>query len=227
MRFSPAPLGDRAVVIGVGTRIDATTHTRVRAICNRLERAPVPGIVECVPAYVSVVVHYDPVQLSYERAVAALRDALTNLDVTTTSESPLVEIPVCYEGGLAPDLEDVARQHKLTAAEVVRIHTEREYLVYMVGFMPGFPYMGVVDERIATPRRATPRTEVPAGTVGIGGTQTGVYSLPSPGGWNLIGRTPLVVFDANRDQATLLRMGDRVRFHAIPRETYDAMGGRA
>jgi inhibitor of KinA len=153
--------------------------------------------------------------------VQFLRERLGGLDVEELDVPRLVEIPVCYGGELGPDLDDVARAHGLTPDEVVALHTEAEYLVYMIGFMPGFAYLGGLPAQIATPRRKTPRTAVPAGTVGIGGQQTGVYPLVSPGGWNLIGRTPVKIFDITRAEPTLLLTGDRVRFRAILRAEFD------
>ena len=138
----------------------------------------------------------------------------------------LVEIPVCYGGELGPDLDDVARQHQITAQDVIDLHSGAVYLVYMVGFMPGFAYMGGLPAQLATPRRATPRTAVPAGTVGIGGSQTGVYPLESPGGWNLIGRTPVKVFEIAREPATLLTTGDRARFVPISARDFERWPGR-
>jgi inhibitor of KinA len=151
---------------------------------------------------------------------AALEAACADLAHAHLPPPRIVEIPVCYGGAFGPDLDDVAERHGLGSDDVVAIHTSGEYLVYMVGFMPGFAYLGGLDERIATPRRRSPRTAVPAGTVGIGGQQTGVYPLVSPGGWNLIGRTPLRIFDPARDEPTLLATGDRVRFRAIPLDEY-------
>jgi inhibitor of KinA len=181
-----------------------------------------------VPAFVSIVVHYDPLVAAreengrpYERVVNFLRERLTGLAVEALDAPRLVEIPVCYGGDLGPDLDDVARMHELSPDEVVRLHSAAEYLVYMIGFMPGFAYLGGLPERIATPRRKTPRTAVPAGTVGIGGRQTGVYPLVSPGGWNLIGRTPVKIFDIARSEPTLLGTGDRVRFRPMTRAEFD------
>jgi len=150
-----------------------------------------------------------------------LRERLTGLAVEALDAPRVVEIPVCYGGDLGPDLDDVARMHELSPDEVVRLHSAAEYLVYMIGFMPGFAYLGGLPERIATPRRKTPRTAVPAGTVGIGGRQTGVYPLVSPGGWNLIGRTPVKIFDIARAEPTLLGTGDRVRFRPMTRAEFD------
>jgi inhibitor of KinA len=220
MNFSP--LGDCAILITLGNSIDEATHKRVRAVTARLDAHPPRGIIDRVPAFASVVVHYEPLFVAgtedrspYDRMVAALSELLSEMRDDTLPEPPTVDIPVCYGGELGPDLEDVAARHGMTAAQVVELHASGKYRVYMVGFMPGFAYLGGLPERLATPRRQTPRTAVPAGTVGIGGRQTGVYPLVSPGGWNLIGRTPLRMFDANREEPTLLATGDRVRFRPI------------
>jgi inhibitor of KinA len=232
MRFTP--LGDRAVTVTLGESIDVATHKRVRAVCAALDANTVAGVVDLVPAFASVTVHYEPLAVAgdvratpYERLVAELGDVLSLARDEELAPPRVVEIPVCYGGELGPDLEDVARQHDLTSDGVVALHASAEYLVYMVGFMPGFAYMGGLPERLATPRRATPRTAVPAGTVGIGGSQTGVYPLESPGGWNLIGRTPLAIFDIDRDEATLLAAGDHARFVPISRAEFDRSARRA
>ncbi len=224
-----APLGDRAVMITLGDAIDEATHRRVRAVTAWLDATAPTGVVDLVPAFASVAVHYDPARIladgdgsPYEGLVAELRASLAGVSVDALPEPRTVEIPVCYGGALGPDLDDVAQRHGLTPDEVVRIHAGGEYLVYMVGFMPGFAYLGGLSERIATPRRSAPRTAVPAGTVGIGGEQTGVYPLESPGGWNLIGRTPVRVFDTARDDPALLATGNRVRFRPIDRAAFDA-----
>ena len=226
-----APLGDSAVIITLGDAIDERTHRLVRAASSRIRSDPPPGFVDLVPAFVSIVVHYDPIVAArdsdgkpHDRVVAFLRDRLADLAVGEIAAPRLVEIPVCYGGDLGPDLDDVARAHGITPDEVVALHAGAEYLVYMIGFMPGFAYLGGLPERIATPRRQTPRTAVPAGTVGIGGRQTGVYPLVSPGGWNLIGRTPVKIFDITRDEPTLLFTGDRVRFRPMSRAEFEAVG---
>ena len=215
-------------MITLGDAIDERTHRLVRAAASRIRGDPPPGFVDLVPAFVSIVVHYDPLVAAregigrpYERVASFLRERLTGLAVEALEPPRVVEIPVCYGGELGPDLDDVARMHGLSPDEVVRLHSEPEYLVYMIGFMPGFAYLGGLPERIATPRRKTPRTAVPAGTVGIGGRQTGVYPLVSPGGWNLIGRTPLKIFDIARAEPTLLGTGDRVRFRPMTRAEFD------
>jgi inhibitor of KinA len=221
MRFTP--LGDRALLIQLGSTIDEATHRRVRAVWARLAARPVPGTTELVPAFASVAVHYEPARVPndgsadspYARFAAAVRSALADLEDEPLPEPRSVEIPVCYGGDYGPDLDDVAQQHGLTADDVIRLHTGATYRVYMLGFAPGFAYLGGMPEAIVTPRRAEPRTAVPAGSVGIGGSQTGVYPLTSPGGWQLIGRTPVRMFDARRSPPTRLAVGDVVRFRAI------------
>lgn len=227
------PLGDRAVLIHLGDQIDEATHRRVRAVCARLERSSVPGMVEIVPAFASVAVHFDPAAASaggtdpFKRVEAALRRALEDMEEAELPAARTVEIPVCYGGELGPDLEAVARRHGLAPEEVARIHAAGDYRVFMIGFAPGFAYLGGLDPRIATPRRATPRTRVPASSVGIGGAQTGVYPIDSPGGWQLIGRTPLRLFTPEAEAPTLLRAGDRVRFRAISAEEFRDREARA
>lgn len=218
-----APLGDRALLIRLGDAIDEATHRLVRAVSARLSERPVDGMIEIVPAFASVAVHYEPSRVPngrhrgspYARFAAAVETALSNLAGETLPPARTVEIPVCYGADYGPDLGEVARQHGLTADEVVGLHTGATYRVYMLGFAPGFAYLGGLPDEIATPRRAEPRTSVPAGSVGIGGSQTGIYPLASPGGWQLIGRTSLRLFDAGREPPTLLSMGDVVRFRAV------------
>lgn len=222
-----SPLGDRAVLIHLGDAIDEKTHRLVRAVCARLTERPVPGMCELVPAFASVAVHYEPTALPnaarsapYDRFAAAIENALQSLGDEAVAPPRTVEIPVCYGDEYGPDLEEVGQQHDLTPDEVVRLHSGATYRVYMLGFAPGFAYMGGLPETIATPRRAEPRTAVPAGSVGIGGNQTGIYPLTLPGGWRLIGRTPVRLFDAARQPPTLLSVGDVVRFRAVSPNEY-------
>lgn len=220
------PLGDRAILIELGDAIDEATHRRVLSVCARLDERPIPGVVDLVPAFTSVTVHYDPGHSArgrtYEVVAGAIGAALRGLDEVEPVDAREVEIPVCYGGECGPDLDALARRHRLAPDEVARIHAAGEYRVHMIGFAPGFPYLAGLDRRIATPRRDTPRTRVPAGSVAIGGRQTGVYPIDSPGGWHLIGRTPLRLFLAEREPPALLRVGDRVRFRSIsPEELRD------
>lgn len=210
-------------MVTLGDSIDEATHRLVRAATARIDRRKLPGIVDQVPAFASIAVHYDLAAVAgraasaqpYEIVRRDLEQLLSDLSVEDLPAPRTVEIPVCYGGELGPDLDDVARLHDLTPEDVISIHASGDYLVYMIGFMPGFAYLGGLSEQIATARRKTPRTAVPAGTVGIGGSQTGVYPLVSPGGWNLIGRTPRPIFDIRREEPTLLSTGDRVRFRPI------------
>jgi len=217
-------------MITLGDAIDEVINRRVRAISALLDARALPCIVDLVPAFASVAVQYDPALVDgdeadgspYERLVNTLESLLADVQDNDLAVPRVVEIPVCYGGDLGPDLDDVARQHEMDVDEVVRIHTAGDYLVYMVGFMPGFAYLGGLAPELVTPRRSSPRTAVPAGAVGIGGQQTGVYPLVSPGGWNLIGRTPVRIFDASRENASLLETGDRVRFVSISRRDFES-----
>ncbi len=217
------PLGDAAVVVQFGERISLEIHRLIQAFNAHLAQHPFAGLRECVPAFTTLTVYYDPWLLSnqgqhlpYERVCALLRQRLLATPLAAAATTPeTVEVPVCYGGDLGPDLDVVARHTDLTPAEVIARHVAPTYLVHMLGFAPGFPYLGGLDERLATPRRATPRPLVPAGAVGIAGAQTGIYSLPTPGGWQLIGRTPLRLFAHAAHPPTLLRAGQRLRFVSI------------
>jgi inhibitor of KinA len=212
-----SPLGDSAVVLTLGQGLDASMLLRVRAVAAALASDPMAGVVDVVPAFASVTVFYEPARIAgYAQLCAAItaRAGRAEAGVVARPERR-IEIPVCYEGEFGADLGDVATRHGLTIARVIELHTGAEYRVQAVGFAPGFAYLGGLPEKIYTPRRATPRTSVPAGTVGIGGAQTGVYPFATPGGWNLIGRTPLKMFDATRAEPALLRAGDQVTFRAI------------
>jgi len=226
------PLGDAAVVLEFGEVIALATHRLIQAFARVLDRHPPPGLREYVPAFTTLTVYYDPWALRqasevlpYDQMAGALQRLLPAAQAALVdyTPGPLVEVPVCYGGDFGPDLGLVSSHAQLAPAEVIARHTEPEYLVYMVGFAPGFPYLGGLDARLATPRRAQPRPLVPAGAVGIAGPQTGIYSLPTPGGWQLIGRTPLRLFDASRAQPSLLQAGDRLRFVPITEAEFDRL----
>lgn len=226
MNWPVFPCGDSAVTIRIGNTISEAINREVVALVHALQCKQLPGVLEIVPAYCAVSVHYDPLLLSYEQ----LLDALQQLDVTIDDGQPIarriVEIPVCYGGVFGPDLSFVAQHNGLTEEEVIQRHSNGLYLVYMLGFLPGFAYMGGMDESIACPRLTSPRTRIPAGSVGIAGAQTGVYPLDSPGGWQLIGRTPLKMFAINGEQAGFtLSAGDHVRFVPISEERYRELEG--
>jgi inhibitor of KinA len=216
------PLGDAALLVRFGDRIDPALFGRVRAFCASLDEDPVAGTVEVVPAYASVAIYYDPLETDSDRLAAAIRARLDRLAEAPTPQSRSVVIPVCYGGEDGPDLEWLAAQHGMTPDEVVALHSGAVYTVYMIGFTPGFPYLGGLPEELATPRRETPRLAIPAGSVGIAGNQTGVYPLESPGGWHIIGRTPFRLFRPDRDPPSLLRPGDTVRFRPITKQEFDA-----
>lgn len=219
------PLGDSALLIALGEVMDAGTHARIRAVVAALEQAALPGVRDIVPAFTSVAVHYAPgvvdaalpgkERTPSARLARAVSEVLAQVRTDEAPPGRRVELPVCYGGEFGPDLEEVARHTGLTPDEVVRLHAGGEYAVAMVGFSPGFPYLSGLPEQLATPRRATPRPKVAAGSVGIAGKQTGVYSFATPGGWQLIGRTPRRLFRADAEPPALLRMGDRVRFRSI------------
>lgn len=212
--------GDSALTLELGECVSPAVHRRVKAMEQAIRRANLPGVLELVPTYTTVCVHYDPCMISYSTLEAQLRQ-LNTKEEAASDEGKLVIIPVCYGGEYGSDLENVAKHAGLTSEEVVARHTAPEYLVYMLGFLPGFAYLGGLDETIACPRLDTPRTRIPAGSVGIAGMQTGIYPLSSPGGWQLIGRTPEKLFSlAENQEQFLLRSGDRVRFQPISPEEF-------
>ena len=207
------PLGDSALTLVFGDRIDPDTHQQVMAVTRRLQRAPVRSVREVVPAYTTISIWFDPL----ERDAAGLAAELLDLAADTGAPEPVAPgrewvIPVRYDG---PDLADVATTLGMTPAEVVRRHQETSYRVYLLGFVPGFAFLGMLDPALVLPRRSSPRPRVPAGSVGIAGVQTGIYPIDTPGGWHLLGRTDLVLFDPRRDPPTLLEVGDTVRFEAV------------
>lgn len=206
-------LGDTAIAISLGERVDEAVAGRARAIAAEIERHRPAGVVDVASAFASVAVFYERVHSREFPALLAEVEALAlRAEAAVAKEPRRVEIPVCYGGEFGPDLADVAKHTGLTEAEVIARHAAGDYLVHAIGFAPGFPYLGGLPEGLAVPRRSTPRSLVAAGTVGIGGAQTGVYPIATPGGWNLIGRTPLALFDATRAEPALLRAGDRVAF---------------
>jgi KipI family sensor histidine kinase inhibitor len=223
-----SPVGDRALLVKFGDTIDLDINRKVRALSKVIEEAKIHGTEECVPTYASLLVYYNPLKTSYEQMVFALKDLQTKIDkYSANMKTRTIIVPTLYGGSFGPDLADVAECHKLTEAEAIRLHSETEYVVYMIGFIAGFPYMGKVPEAIATPRLETPRLKIPAGSVGIAGNQTGIYPCESPGGWRIIGRTPLTLFNPLEPQPALLQSGDRARFKPIPEKEYQALGGKS
>ena len=215
--------GDSALVAEYGDAIDVRLNARVRQLQRTIEASGQAGLVELVPTYRSLMVHYDPMVLSHEAVAGLILEAAGHLPEDDREPARVVDVPVLYGGTEGPDLGDVAARAGLREAEVVELHAAGDYLVFMIGFMPGFPYLGGLPPAIATPRLATPRTLVPAGSVGIAGAQTGIYPSESPGGWRLIGRTPVRLFDTRLEPPALLQAGDHLRFVPVPRPEYDAI----
>jgi len=214
MTFKPkiVPLGDAALLIQLGDEIDLTINQRVRALATILDASPIEGFIETVPAYGTLILHYDPLILTYAKISKWVRAKLDQVEDTKLSKPRQVEVSVRYGGEFGVDLEFVASNCGLSVEDVIRLHGARTYTVYMMGFTPGFPYMGKLDGAIVTPRLPTPRTRVPAGTVAIAGSQTGIYPIDSPGGWRLIGWTPLRLFDLESESPILFSPGDEVKF---------------
>jgi inhibitor of KinA len=219
------PLGDSALVLALGENIDDTVAARVGAAAEALRHAKFAGITDVVPAFASVTVFYDIARIGeyaeFEARVAEIA-VEAGSSASRRAEGRRIEIPVCYGGEHGPDLEDVAQRAGTTREAVIEAHSGAEYRVHAIGFVPGFAYLGGLPRKLHTPRRATPRPNVPAGSVGIGGAQSGIYPVATPGGWNIIGRTPLRMFDSARPEPARLHAGDRVRFRAISAEEFIA-----
>lgn len=217
--------GDEAILVRFGHGIDLRVHRQIQQFCTELAQRAIPGVIECVPAYDCASVVFNPDAVRASALVSKLEAIVRASAESTVTPVRVVEIPVCYGGDQGPDLPYVANCTGMSQADVIAIHTAPEYTVYMIGFAPGFPYLGGMDTSIAVPRKATPRPTIPAGSVGIAGVQTGVYPLATPGGWQLIGRTPLRLFDPVSNPPTLLAAGDVVRFRAISEEEYNELCG--
>ncbi len=229
------PLGDAAVLIEFGDRIGLDVLASVQDAMASLEREPICGVVECVPSYTTLTVYYDITQIAhshhnssspYEALCLLLEARLAHVQqqslADSAEQSPVIRIPVCYGDEFGPDLNEVAAYHSMSSEEVVRIHTGADYTIYAIGFAPGFPYLGGMSESIAVPRKGTPRLRIPEGSVGIAGTQTGIYPLETPGGWQIIGRTPLRLFQPEQDPPVLLTAGRTVQFYPITAAQYEA-----
>ena len=232
-----APLGDAALVVRIRDRFEDAPEKTLNDVLNvlqRLEDAQIPGIIELAPAYTTVAVFFDPARVIdaagepdcvMEWLTQKIYETLTHGKRKQVKHAAArwVEIPVCYDPEFALDLDHVADHAQMSPKEIVDLHSAAEYRVNCIGFTPGFPYLTGLPGKLATPRRATPRKEIPTGSVAIGGAQTGIYPQVSPGGWNVIGRTPLRLFDPQKDPPVLLRAGNRVRFRAIAREEFEAL----
>lgn len=216
MKPTISPVGDRAISIDFGQVIDPTINRHIRQTIERIKELQLEGIIELVPTYCALLVEYDAMLYSYSEICNIIEPTLEEGMTNTTNELvTVVEVPTVYGGEFGPDLSFVASHNHLSEDEVISIHSGTDYLVYMLGFIPGFTYLGGMDSRIATPRLSSPRTLIPAGSVGIAGEQTGTYPSDSPGGWQIIGRTPVTMYDMSKAQAALLKAGDYVRYVPI------------
>ncbi len=225
-------LGDSAITIQFGNAINEKTNNKVQSLLKLIKEAPFAGVKDLVPAYASLTIVYDPTEIfnlcqADENTPDCLERLLTSyigkIEASGKTERRRMRIPVCYHTSLAPDIEWLAATHHLSVSDIGELHCSVSYLVYMIGFLPGFPYMATVDERIATPRKPEPRNRVEAGSVGIAGNQTGIYPFASPGGWQIIGRTPLRLFNAETDIPALLQPGDEVLFYPISLDEFNRL----
>ncbi|WDP88838.1 MAG: 5-oxoprolinase subunit PxpB [Desulfobacter sp.] len=221
------PAGDRGLLMEFANFIDPEVNTRIRAVAGRLAQEMPRGVEEIIPTYCSLVLIYDPLITDPDTLIPLLEQTNAGLAGMPLPEPEVVELPVCYHESFGPDLAHVAEVNGLTPQEVVAVHTAPLYPIYMIGFTPGFPYLGGLSEKIHTPRLSTPRTRVPAGSVGIANNQTGIYPIDSPGGWQLIGRCPVKLFDPRRENPILLKAGDRLRFKPITLDEFRRMADAA
>ena len=219
--------GESALIVEFEETIDVSVNARAIALARALQRAAIAGVRDVVPTYRSVAVHFDPLRTPFDRLVASIEHEIAHPCAPPAAGLAPTRIPVCYGGDFGPDLTEVAAFANLSEDAVVRRHTSVTYRVFMLGFVAGFAYMGTVDASIAMPRRETPRVRVPLGSVGIAGVQTGIYPAETPGGWRLIGRTPVKPFDPLREEPFLLQAGDHVQFFAIDPDAYSSMERRA
>ena len=229
MKPTISPVGDCAISIDFGQVIDPKINRHIRQTIERIQALQLDGIIELVPTYCALLVQYDAMLYSYADMCNIIEPTFSESVTDNGNETvTVIEIPTVYGGEFGPDLGFVASHNNLSVEEVIAIHSGTDYLVYMLGFIPGFTYLGGMDPRIATPRLASPRTLIPAGSVGIAGEQTGTYPSDSPGGWQIIGRTPVTMYDMSKEQAALLSAGDYVRYVPIDEQEYNrikALGG--
>jgi len=232
MSVNISPLGDCAALVNFGNTIDPDINQRVLSLHEALAQSSFNCFIESVPAYASLAVFYDTQKIAkhtnsspYAFVKNHLLAMLAQDNIANEAIKSIINIPVCYDAEFGIDLHYMAEYHRLTINEIISLHTAIVYRVYMIGFMPGFAYMGSVDDRLATPRKNQPRLNVPAGSVGIAGSQTGIYPIDSPGGWQIIGKTPLQLFDTNRKIPSLLAAGDQVQFVSIDKNEFQQING--
>jgi inhibitor of KinA len=213
-------MGDRGLLLEFGDGISREINEKAKRMALAIQAEAIEGIVEIVPTYRSLLIIYNPVILSVEGLRSRLTRIEEGLQLTPLPDPKLTRLPVVYGGVYGPDLEEVARYHQISPEEVIRLHCSKPYLIYMIGFMPGYPYMGELPQALVTPRLKTPRLLVPKGSVAIAQRQTGIYPMESPGGWQILGRTPVELFDPGKDPPALLQMGDFVQFYPIDEKEF-------
>lgn len=213
--------GDQAITMELGNAVDEKINRRVTAVCDQILRQNVQGIVDVIPTFRSLTICYEPGQIREWKIKWLLKRAYRKSGNAQAERKRVICIPVCYGGEYGPDLKDVAALHGLTEQEVIERHSGRDYLIYMLGFLPGFPYLGGMDEQLVTPRLDSPRVRIEPGSVGIGGQQTGIYPMASPGGWRLIGRTPVTLYDSAVEDSVPYKAGDYIRFVPITEAQYE------
>ena len=218
IRYLPA--GDKVMIVEFGNEISQEINNKVMALYHVINNSHIKGIEELIPTYRSLMVQYNPAQVVYKELIDILKRLCENLNEDKLPKQKIIEVPVIYGQEFGPDIEFVASHNKISVNEVIQIHSSNDYLIYMLGFTPGFPYLGGMCEKIETPRLQTPRTKIPGGSVGIAGKQTGIYPIESPGGWQLIGRTPIKLYDPYREPPILLKAGDFIRFVSVGLEEY-------
>lgn len=213
--------GDSALTVEFSNKMSQSVNRIIRFVSLSLDKSKTKGIIECVPTFCSLTVYYNPLKITAKKIEKTIETIIASYKEETAEKKHVFVLPVCYQGEFAPDIDFVCKHSALSRQEVINIHCGTDYLIYMLGFLPGFPYLGGLDKRIATPRLDTPRTIIPPGAVGIGGEQTGVYPLASPGGWRLIGRTPVKLYDPNRAEPILYSAGDYIRFRSVDVSEYN------
>ena len=211
--------GDRSIVMEFGNAISPIINSRIRNVVNSIGASDIKGVTELIPTYRSIQIIYDPLIIGYEELIYKLGEIGNSLNEGASDSYRIVEIPTLYGGEYGPDIDFVANHNGISVEEVVKIHSSTDYLLYMLGFTPGFGYLGGMSEKIAAPRLQIPRTKIPAGSTGVAGTQTGIYPIDSPGGWQLIGRTPIKLYDPLANPPVLLNAGDYIRFTPIKDES--------
>lgn len=214
------PAGDQSLVMEFGNTISPRINGMIRNMVKAIDNSPIDGITELIPTYRSLQIFYNPLKIDYTSLLGLLEKLENSLGDEASSFYRIFEIPTIYGGEYGPDIDFVSDHNNLSMEEVIEIHSSRDYLIYMLGFTPGFSYLGGMDERIATPRLENPRTKIPAGSTGIAGSQTGIYPIDSPGGWQLIGRTPIKLYNPEDDPPVLLKAGDYVRFKPVDEDEY-------